>query len=315
MIAALTATTSAHALSQIVDDNGDGAGNVHEGIVAVPLPPLPGAEIAPEAVRTAPTDRGADPSSSGVPDDAPMPPATDPVAPVPPAAPPLEPPATPPPPGSEIETDGSTGDRLDAVTPTGEDGIETPADRDTDEGAEEAPAVPPREQGVDTIPDGLAAPVSVSPVRYDTDALPAPVRDLRSTLIRIAESGEIERLRPYIEEGPDGTVLSFGDDIGDPIAHLKAQSGDPDGFEMLAILLEVLEAGHVAVEPGSENAIFVWPYFAQTRLDTLTPPQKVELFELVTAGDYQSMVDFGAYNFYRLGITPEGELAYFVAGD
>jgi hypothetical protein len=27
------------------------------------------------------------------------------------------------------------------------------------------------------------------------------------------------------------------------------------------------------------------------------------------------MVAFGAYNFYRVGITPDGKLQFFVAGD
>ncbi|RFC66211.1 hypothetical protein DYI37_01735 [Fulvimarina endophytica] len=133
--------------------------------------------------------------------------------------------------------------------------------------------------------------------------------------MEVARTGIIEKLRPFLQTGENETILSFGGSVTNPIEHLKGLSGDPDGIEILAILLEVLEAGHIVVEPDSEDTIYVWPYFAQTRLDTLTPSQKVELFELVTAGDYEFMADFGAYNFYRLGITPDGELAYFVTGD
>ena len=50
-------------------------------------------------------------------------------------------------------------------------------------------------------------------------------------------------------------------------------------------------------------------------MDKLSPPQKVELFKLVTAGDYEDMQAFGAYIFYRAGITPEGRWIFFVAGD
>ena len=38
-------------------------------------------------------------------------------------------------------------------------------------------------------------------------------------------------------------------------------------------------------------------------------------FELVTAGDYQRMLENGAYDFYRVGISPEGRLEFFLMAD
>ena len=35
----------------------------------------------------------------------------------------------------------------------------------------------------------------------------------------------------------------------------------------------------------------------------------------MTAGDYEDMKNYGAYIFYRVGITPAGKWAFFVAGD
>ena len=99
------------------------------------------------------------------------------------------------------------------------------------------------------------------------------------------------------------------------MAFLKSASGDGEGIEILAILIDVLNAGYARVEAGSDDEIYVWPYFTQVDLSRLTKPQLVELFRIVTAGDYQSMIDFGAYNFYRIGITPDGKLQFFVAGD
>ena len=288
--AGLLGAGPAFALSQIVDDDGNATGELRDGIIAVPLPPLPGTEIsgdgvpaAEEGETLAPTDASegkqtpapADPSQTPV-----MTPATD------EQAPPGDVDATEPaPPAAEPEAEPGAG-------PAGvEDAQPTGSERND---AEALPA---------------------SRVSYDTETLPRPVRDLRARLIDIARTGEIEKLRPYLETGAEETVLSFGGSVEDPIAYLKASSGDEDGIEMLAILLELLQAGHVVLEPDSEDAIYVWPYFAQARLDALTNAQKVELFEIVTAGDYQNMLDFGAYNFYRLGITPEGKLAYFVSGD
>ena len=38
-------------------------------------------------------------------------------------------------------------------------------------------------------------------------------------------------------------------------------------------------------------------------------------FRLPTHGDFEDMKSFGAYNFYRVGITPQGRWRFFVAGD
>jgi hypothetical protein len=35
----------------------------------------------------------------------------------------------------------------------------------------------------------------------------------------------------------------------------------------------------------------------------------------VTAGDFAEMEEGGNYNFYRVGITPDGQWKFFVAGD
>lgn len=152
-------------------------------------------------------------------------------------------------------------------------------------------------------------------IHYGEDNLPGPVRDLRTRLIEIARTGEIEALRPYIETGARPTALSVVPVEDDPIEFLRRASGDGDGVEILAILLEVLMSGHVHMDPGGSEEIHVWPYFTQVPLETLTRPQLVELFELVTAGDYENMLANGAYDFYRVGISPDGRLEFFVAGD
>ncbi len=180
----------------------------------------------------------------------------------------------------------------------------------------EGPPAPPADELQETpSPPAAAATGAAEPVRYGEDDLPRPVRDLRRKLMEIARTGEVEALRPYLETGSEPTVLTFGDTPHDPIAYLKEASGDGEGAELLAILLEILESGYAHAEAGSDAEIYIWPYFAQANLEALTLPQKVELFELVTAGDYEAMKSFGAYNFYRAGISPEGRLEFFVAGD
>jgi len=140
------------------------------------------------------------------------------------------------------------------------------------------------------------------------------VRQTRQKIVETAAAGDIEALRPLIMAGNEPTALSF-DVVSDPIAHLKSESGDADGREILAILIEVLEAGFVHVDVGTPDEMYIWPYFARLPVDSLTARQMVELFKLVYAGDYQDMLAYGHYIYFRAGIAPDGSWRYFLAGD
>lgn len=152
-------------------------------------------------------------------------------------------------------------------------------------------------------------------VLYDLGKLPEPVRRMHDLIVEACKSGDIEKLRPLIGIGDSMTQLSLTEIDGDAIAFLKGLSGDSEGQEILAIMEEVLNAGYVHLDAGTPQELYVWPYFFALPLDKLDARQRVELFKLVTAGDYDDMKQFGAYIFYRLGITPDGHWAFFVAGD
>ncbi|OHV72282.1 hypothetical protein [Ensifer sp. LCM 4579] len=162
-----------------------------------------------------------------------------------------------------------------------------------------------------------AAPEVVEPVEVLTDVskLPAPVVRMRELIVEAAASGDIERLRPLLGKGPTQTQVSGSAGEEDPIAVLKGLSGDQDGVEILAILLDVLSTAFVLADKGTPEEAYVWPYFAEKPLSSLTPPEKVDLFRLVTAGDFAGMEELGNYNFYRVGIAPDGQWKFFVAGD
>jgi hypothetical protein len=152
-------------------------------------------------------------------------------------------------------------------------------------------------------------------ILHDPSQLPEPAQRMRRLILEAAKSGDIERLRPLLGTSTSATQLSFGDKPDDPVEFLRGLSGDDKGYEILAILLEVLESGFVEVSNGTDESLYVWPYFYAMSLDELTPEQLVELMTLATAGDYAMMQEFGAYNFFRAGITPAGEWIFFVAGD
>ena len=151
-------------------------------------------------------------------------------------------------------------------------------------------------------------------VEYDPAKLPPPVRRLREQILEAAATGDPEKLRPIFEANGEPPALSFSES-DDPIDAVKALSGDPEGREILAILIEVLEAGYVHVDAGTPEEMYIWPYFARYPVEALTPPQMVELFKLVFSGDYEDMKTYGAYISYRVGLGADGTWRFFLVGD
>jgi hypothetical protein len=166
---------------------------------------------------------------------------------------------------------------------------------------------------VETVPR-VTPPTEIPTVEYDPEKLPTPVRRLREQIIEAAETGDIEKLRPIFDAHGEPPALSFND-TEDPIDTLRSLSGDEAGREILAILIEVLEAGYVHVDVGTPDEMYIWPYFARYPVDALTPRQIVELFKLVYSGDYEDMKTYGAYISYRIGIGPDGTWRFFLVGD
>jgi len=202
-----------------------------------------------------------------------------------------------------------------AALPSIAGGVE-PSDRAGSEAEAEATAQ------AETAPPVLTEPAAESaegeqpfPVIHRGDeGLPDAVRETRRKLIEAARSGDMERLRAVAAEQPEPPSTAF-DDVGDPIDYLKSLASDVGGREILAILLEVLEAGHVHVDAGGAEEMYLWPYFAAYPLEALTPPQLVELFTLLASAEYEEMRSYGAYTFFRVGIGPDGSWHYFLAGD
>lgn len=160
--------------------------------------------------------------------------------------------------------------------------------------------------------DGDAASADAQ-IILDPSQLPETVRRMRELIQGAASSGDIEQLRMLTNPGPRQTQING--EINDPIEAMRSYSGDPDGLEILAILLDILSTGAAHMDAGTPEEVYVWPYFAAKDLASLTPPERVELLRIVTAGDLMGMEEAGNYNFYRIAITPEGEWKSFTGGD
>jgi len=178
----------------------------------------------------------------------------------------------------------------------------------------ELPAAETIQPPVEPNSENESEPQVLPQVLYSTNYLPKPVARMHSQLKEAAVNGDFGRIRMILESNEMPPTLSFGD-IDDPIDFIKESSGDGEGFEILAILADILDAGFLHVDVGTPQEMYVWPYFARYPLEGLRPDQKVEMFRIVTAGDFAEMQEFGAWSFYRLGIGPDGTLHFFVAGD
>lgn len=189
------------------------------------------------------------------------------------------------------------------TTPSGAGQIQSPA------------GAPDKSGNADPARPNVDPNAPLPEIMYDLGKLPEPVRKMHDALVAACKSGDIEKLRPLLSNGNEATQLTLGEMDEDPIKFLHDQAGDEGGQEILAIMEEILDAGYVHLDAGKPQELYVWPYFFALPLDKLTAPQRVELFRIITAGDYEDMKSVGAYVFYRLGITPQGKWAFFVAGD
>ena len=150
---------------------------------------------------------------------------------------------------------------------------------------------------------------------FDTAALPDPVARLHALIMKAAAAGDINAVVALMSPGPDQTSIGIDTSGNDLTTALKDMSGDEDGMEILAIMLDVLSTGYAHVGKDTPDEAYIWPYFVRSQIDALTPAEKVDLMRIVTAGDYAGMLEFGGYNFYRIGISPDGRWRFFLAGD
>jgi len=86
-------------------------------------------------------------------------------------------------------------------------------------------------------------------IEHDISKAPEAVRKLRQQIIDAAATGDIEKLRPFIAAGQKEFRID-GNDGEDPIAALKSYSGDTDGLEVLAIIIDLLSTGYAHIDAG-----------------------------------------------------------------
>jgi hypothetical protein len=187
-----------------------------------------------------------------------------------------------------------------------------------------APAAAQSKVKTETIPAAKAAPSAnagkaskpdkVPEILRDLSVLPEKTRKTRERILEAARSGDINKVVTVMQSNEVMPIFSFGGEKN-ALEFWKTSYPDSDGIEVLSILVEILESPFVHLDKGTPQEMYVWPYFYGVPLDKLSLEQKVELFKIMTGVDYKEMQQFGAYIFYRAGISPDGVWHFFVAGD
>ncbi len=157
----------------------------------------------------------------------------------------------------------------------------------------------------------LAAVNKKVEVLRDISLLPPQVVKMRTAILSAAASGEIENLRVPIEMNELPPMLA-NEKVADPMAYWKKISGDGEGREVMAILIQLFRTGFARKAGGTDDEMYVWPYFAEMPLDKLTPAQEVELLTLVPPARLKAMREKGRYDYFRLAIAHDGTWHVFM---
>jgi hypothetical protein len=159
------------------------------------------------------------------------------------------------------------------------------------------------------VPPGAES--NTSEIIADLSLLPPAVARTRDRILAAARSGNLQGLAAIVQA--DETTFSWSDEQN-PAAFWRVNYPDSEGLEALSILTTILEAPFVHVDRGTQQEVYLWPFFARAPLKTLSDEQKVALLKIVTGGDYKDMFAFGTYAFFRAGISPDGTWQFFVTG-
>jgi hypothetical protein len=140
------------------------------------------------------------------------------------------------------------------------------------------------------------------------DQLPGPAADMRDAILSAARARDLVELKSVLELNEMRPELADSP-VSDPIAFWKSTSRDGNGLEFLAALVQLLEGPAAVVPFGKDvenNRIFVWPSFADKRLDALGAEEAAALERLVPAEAAAAMKSEGRYRGWRLAIGADG---------
>jgi hypothetical protein len=125
-----------------------------------------------------------------------------------------------------------------------------------------------------------------------------------------AEKTAPEKVLPLSGTNKDVEVLRDVSTLPPQVARMRGAilgaAATGEVREVMAVLIQLFRTGFVRKGAGTENELYVWPYFAEMPLNALTPAQEVELLTLVTPARMKEMRQKGTYDHFRLTIARDG---------
>jgi hypothetical protein len=175
-------------------------------------------------------------------------------------------------------------------------------------------AVAPPLRAEKTANEMAEAKIAPAEILRDASVLPEAVGRIRTAMLEAAMSGDLQAMRLPVEMNEIPPMVA-PEKVKDALAFWKEASADGEGRQLMAIMVELFRTGFVHKGPGTGEEMFIWPYFAEMSMKTLTPSQEVELLTLVSADQLKAMRLSGVYDHYRIGIGPDGTWHFFIKGD
>lgn len=175
------------------------------------------------------------------------------------------------------------------------------------------PLVVPPVKAEKTVNEKAGTQNSAAEILRDNSILPEAVGRIRAAMLSAAMSGDIEALRVPVQMNEIPPMVAR-EKISDPVDYWRKIGRDGEGREIMAIMVELFRTGFVRKAPGTDDEMYIWPYFAEVPLDKLTPAQEVELLTLVTPDQLKAMRASGKYDHYRIGIAHDGTWHFFWNG-
>jgi hypothetical protein len=146
------------------------------------------------------------------------------------------------------------------------------------------------------------------PTIGSNQSLPTLTAEMREAILTAVRSGKLADLKIALELNELKPDVS-DERIDDIIVHWQATSTDGSGKEILDILNKVLALNPAIVPLGRDienNAIYVWPHFAERDLAKLTPTEETELTTLVGSDEAAKLKTANRWAWYRLAIGADG---------
>lgn len=153
------------------------------------------------------------------------------------------------------------------------------------------------------------------------EGLPEPVAAIREQIIAAALACDVDALAAL---GGSDLILSFESVEPERFLTDAVERGRPlleSGESLLEVLVKTLGLPHrhYILEDGdgpTGESFYVWPsVFGLDAGEDVPEAERDALLQLYTQEELDQMAEFGGFIGWRVGIIPEGDWRFFIAGD